>query len=411
MSSIEAIRYRADSKFINSKKEVVCLPYNQQLDQATLRFLKQWLQARPGDLEPMLVKRKQAETAEILGRWNYVYKYMIPSLLSKIPFVHVSWRKLEQLRTDLCNRVYDQWTLGDVDKREKYLRATVELWPEIRQKCRKNRGLYKFLRDYGVNDPLLIAYIFLLSPGYKAMEFHLGYTFDLFDQYVQVTPLDVMAYYMVMHESTAVSFTWRDYLTKREQAKYVLRCGYKPTLVVLAAGAMTEWRDFGWVPELCPKIFGRIEAYDRDLSVPDALQKVYKKPISEYGINYHVADVSEAFADETLHGKVDIISMKGFMSYHHFPRAETLHYLQACKEMLKPGGIVTFDLQVMEPEMLRCGTSLGWGGTSLFPDFTPGTAIKRVYKAAAAVGLEVQSVDIDPSKKITFVQFCLRKPR
>lgn len=385
------------------------MPYNQQLDQTTLRFLEQWLQARPEDLEPMLVKRKQAEATETLSRWEYVYGYMIPSLLSKIPFVRVSWRKLERLHTDLCRRARDRWAPSDAVKSGKYLRVIAELWPEVKQKCRKNWGLYNFMRDYGADDPLLIAYIFLLSPGYKAMEFHLGYTFDLFDQYVQVTPFSAMAYYMVMHESTAVSFTWRDFLTKREQAKYVLRCGYKPTLVVLAAGAMTEWRDFGWIPELCPKIFGRIEAYDRDPSVPDALRKIYKEPMSDYGINYHVADVDEAFADETLHGEVDIISMKGFMSYHR-PKAETRYYLRACKEMLRPGGIVTFDLQVMEPEMLRCGTSLGWGGTSLLPDFTPGTAIKRVYKAAAAVGLEVRSVELDSSEKMTFVQFCLQKP-
>ncbi len=344
-----------------------------------------------------------------MNQWNYVYKYMIPSLLSKFFFVRISWRKLGKLHTDLC-RTCRRWANGNSEEEKNYLQAIADLWPEIEQKCRKNRGLYKFLRDYGISDSLLIPYIFKLSPGYKAMEFHLGYSFDLLDRYVKVTKSHKMAYYMIKHESTAVSFTWRDYLSKKEQVKHALRCGYKPILVVLAAGAMTEWRDFGWKPEFCAKIFGRVEAYDKDPSVTEALTKIYGKPMSDYGINYHVADVSESFADESLRGKVDIISLKGFMSYHH-PKKRTLHYLQACYDMLRPGGIVTFDLQVMELQMLRCGTSLGWGGTSLLPDFTPKMAMRRIRKAAKIVGFGVQSVDVDPSERPTFVQFCLQKER
>lgn len=372
-----------------------------------LDVLSEWLEKTPEELEPILRARKNADKGSKMGAWDYTVKHILTWLLaSKILHIHPSERRLDDLHHDI-QEACARWSGGDYDLEVAYLHRVEELWPRIRRQAR-GWSHYNFLRKYGLDSELIFSYIEDLSPDARAMEFALGRSFGLLGQYVKVPRSDTMAYYMVMQESTARSFPWRDYYLQSDIVSYLQRVDYKPAVLSLAAGMATEWRDFGWRPEMLKELYGRVVAYDLDEKLPKYLPKVFGKPIEEYGVEYHTDDVKAILEDENSAGRFDIVYAKGFMSYH-FSDNETIYYLSRCKRLLKPGGIFIFDVQTFELQMMRCATTLGWSGTSLKPDSNVRTAIERIFRLSEQVGLRISNYHIDPAnKKPTFVQFCLK---
>lgn len=373
-------------------------------------WLRTWLKTKPEELEPILKAREEYAKTHTKNVWRYTLKYLFAAMLTLIFHIHVPRRKIERLHGELvaaCRKDPGIHLYGfTVDE---LLQGLDEMWPRIAKQTR-NIGHYLFVKDHGMYACLILAYIEKWSPGTGAMEFHLGYALSALGQYRKVSPKDEYAYRMVMQESTAKGFTWRDYVFQKDLVEYLLECKYKPNLCVMAGGTMTELRSFSWRPEYFGQLFNRVEVYDRDKGVPDLLKEIYPKPMSEYGINYHIDDVRKAFRDKTLRGQMDIVYAKGFMSYHATDEG-TRQYLSEMMRLLKPGGIIIAEWQVREIEMIRCGAALGWGGTTLNPEKNVKKAVERISLHAEALGLKVKNYVVEPgTKHPTFVKFCLRKP-
>lgn len=366
-----------------------------------------WGKKQPWELDEIELAMRDTKRYPEENAWEYSIKYVLITIFAKLFHIRTSQSKIQQFYIDakaLCRKL----TGDDTEQLQAYLRGLDQMWPKLQRQL-EDPGFYKFVNKYGMDSAFLLTYFSVLSPSAPALEAAGGFSVDLGGVYRKIPESDYQAYELCVREPTFRSFCRRIWFSQMHFLNYVMETRADPDIFMAAAGLMPAFRRYELRPEMLKKVFGRIVAYDRDPKMPEYLKMVFDKPVDEYGIEYHIADLDVAFEKQELWQAFDIVDAEGLMSYYK-DELETKEMLRGFKKLLRPGGIMTFDVQTMEWSMIRCAVSLAWK-LPLKPDKDPRAAIERITRCATAVGLEVVEYAIDDYNKTpALVCFCLRKP-
>lgn len=336
----------------------------------------------------------------------------------------VSQKKIAAFHDDAVER------LRDLAYRDPYLdeynavQGFERIWPKLSEMLREP-AFYLCIKRFCMDSSFLYTYFVELSGYASALEIAGGYSIDITGKYRKIPECDG-AYKMAALEPTFRSFLQRIWFSQQMMLRRAEEFGWRPDMteqekaetervkvLFLGGGMLPQLRMYELRPEMVSEMFD-ITVYDRDPKMPGYLEMVFEQPIAEYGIDYHFADFDEAFRNESNFGKYDLVIAEGVMSYYKKPE-QTEYMLKGAAKMLKRDGRFVFDLQILEPSMLRCVLALAWRGTGLNPDFGAKKAIQRIREAAADdfdfVPTSTLSAEIDYYNKIpAIVNFSLIKP-
>lgn len=369
-----------------------------------------WSGKLPYELDEIDAAIRDTKTYPEKGAWDYSIKYILMTLLSSLVHHKISDPKIEDFygqATAMCRRLAQ-----DDAQYEAYIHGLERMWPKLRQQL-KDPGFYHFVQDHGMDSAFILPYFSVLSPHAPALEASKGFSVDMAGVYRQIPKSDKQGYEICIQEPTLRSFGTRTWLAQEAILGAALDAKTnglpKPNLFLAAAGMMPWFRRYHLQPEMLSDLFGRIVAYDSDPKMPEYLNMVFDRPVREYGIEYHFADLDNAFRSRELWGKFQVALATGIMSYYKSEK-ETAYMLGGLNQLLAPGGAIVFDLQVMEWSMIRCAVSLAWK-SPLKPDLNPKSALKRIAREAKRQGLIVEYTEVDPyNTRPTLVNFWLRKP-
>lgn len=389
---------------------------------ATLFDMK-WMTQQPWDCDRIERSIRDTKKYPEENAWEYSIKYILMTLFCKLFHIRISQRKVAEFYVEareLCRKLAD----GDDKLLRAYFDGLEAMWPKLQQQIREP-GFYHFVRKFGMDSAFLLTYFSVLSPSAPALEAARGHSVDIAGRYREIPESDYQAYNLCVREPTFRSFgtsrVWAaqscmlqkalDYEMKAPDA-CAGSCASveKPNILFAPAGMMPEVRYYRLRPEMLKDLFGRIVAYDNDPKMPEYLKMVFERPVEEYGIDYRMEALERAFDDPELQGMFDVVVANGFMSYHK-DDAETLYYLRGFHKLLKPGGVVVFDVQTLEPSMVRCAVTLAWK-LPLKPDRSPKAAIGRIRKAAERAGFAEFEYEVDKcNKRPALVYFHLTKQK
>ncbi len=323
------------------------------------------------------------------------WRFIIPSLMSKFFHLKSSWKDVEQVRKDLVE--YLEWTSPTKEELQVQLKGLDEIWPRISQMMRNNRGMTKLMLDHGWQSKIILKYI---SEGAQAssLEVFFGRAYDLAGNFVHL-PYDDKAINYSVWEPIGVFI--------RERIQYAQAVLDRPNLKVLTCGAgfLPEWRLFGFDKK---KLNHEILAIDADERIPARFQDVLGCDPSEMGVTYMTASIENVCQVVYLRDAHDVVLAQGIASYYR-DQQKTKDLLAHLARVTKPGGKIIFDLQVMEPTLVRCAASMGWV-SDLSPDWTAKSAIRRVQKVCDELGLTLEYKVDSRNVRPVGVMFTATKP-
>lgn len=383
-------------------------------------FDMKWTTQQPWDCDRIERSIRDTKKYPEENAWEYSIKYILITLFCKLFRIKTPLKKRARFYEDareLCRRLAN----GDDGLQQAYLNGLEAMWSKLQQQI-LDPGFYYFVQKYGMESAFLLTYFSVLSPNAPALEAARGYSVDIAGRYREIPESDYQAYNLCVREPTFRSFGqrvwWAQSCMLQKVRDYEMKApegllGYsgkieKPNVLFAPAGMIPEVRYYHLKPEMLKSMFGRIVAYDLDPEMPGYLNMVFKRSMEEYGIDYRLEALERAFVNPELQGLFDVVVANGFMSYHQ-DEAETLYYLRGFHKLLKPGGVVVFDVQTMEPSMVRCAVTLAWK-LPLKPDRSPKAAIERIREAAKRVGFAGFEYEIDKyNKRPALVNFRLTK--
>lgn len=314
--------------------------------------------------------------------WKDAWRFILPSLASKLFHVPAAWRDVEEVR--YLMELY----LKTVDTPAEFasdMQGIEAGWPRMREMLRHNRGMTKLMLDHGHHSRIVYPFI-LQGAQAVSLEVFFGRSFDLSGNFVEI-PLDELAAYYAVWEPIGVFI--------RERIAYAQRQLRWPKLKVLTCGAgyCPEWRLNDFPAE---NLKHDVTAVDEDERLFDYLQLVYGRDPEELGIHYVRDTIENVCSNEAQFGSYDIVLAQGILSYYRDigNNKRTVELLRQLKQMLRPDGKLIFDLQVFEPTLVRCAECMGWE-SKLLPDWTAKSAIRRMKKACAQAGLELTDYKVD----------------
>lgn len=374
-----------------------------------------WSDKQPQELDDVVAAILDTERYPEQKVWSVSVKYILITLLSKLFHIKTTQAKVEAFyyqAKQLCRSL----AAVDVQCCDAYLGGLDAMWPRLRYQL-EDPGFYKFVCKYAMESAFLLPYFAVLSPYAPALEAAHGYSVDFGGTYRKVDLMeDPQAFGFVVGERTFRSFNFRALnhqvaclnLSMDMQASGL----GKPSIFFAGGGMLPSVRYYYLRPENLQEYFERVVVYDKDPKMREYLKMVFEWPINEYGIEYYFDSFEMAFADECLWGKFDVVDCTGVMSYcqsdDDIDRA-----LSGLASLLKPGGIMLFDRQVMTPDMIRCAVTLAWKTEPpLKPDLTVKRAIRRIEAAAERCDLNVECSFVDEYNTIpALVDFILQKPK
>lgn len=330
--------------------------------------------------------------------WDDGWRYVLPSLASKLFHLKTPWEAVDNIEW------WFKYYLSLVDSPEQLeqdLAGLERTWPRMKEMLRNNRGMAKLMDEHGFASRYIYSYILGGASAISLEVFH-GRAYDIAGNFTELSMSDMAAYYAVW-EPIGVFL--------RERLMYAQKFLNKQFLRVLSCGA-------GFCPEHrlngfpARQLHHEVLAVDADPRVHEQARMVFGCDPSELGINYRLNTVEYICDSETYAEYFDVVLAQGLLSYYHDfgNNQRTVALLKRLKRVLKPGGIVICDLQVMEPTLLRCALSMGWE-SKLTPDLTAKMAIRRLIKACREAGLQVMEARIDSrNPRPCGVIFRLRKP-
>lgn len=373
-----------------------------------------WSSQKPYDIDDVDRAVRNLEEYSEQGVWAYSIKYILITLGSRIFRIRTSQAKIEQFYADaklLCANL----TKNDCEQLNKYLKGLDAMWPKLRKQL-EDPGFYRFVYEFAMQSAFLLPYFSVLSPHAPALEAARGYSVDMGGTYRRIDPeTDPQTFRFVVGERTFRSFDFR--LCNHQTALLNLAADMeasglgKPSVFFVGGGMMPMVRFYYLRPEMVKDVFDRVVVYDSDPNMPEYLKMVFDRPLSRYGIDYHFEDAANGFNDLAFQGQFDAVDCTGVMSYCQTDE-DIAKMLCGMKKMLKPGGIMMFDRQVMTPDMIRCALTLAWKtDPPLKPELTVKRAITRIRKIAARVGLVVTDTFPDEYNRLpALVDFILRNP-
>lgn len=282
---------------------------------------------------------------------------------------------------------------------------TKVVWPWLRQRLEHNKGLVKFMREYGVYSRYFVP-LMRSMPGALALCPAHGECLDIFGIPQKIPKTDKLYHFAQKDEMYAFArLRADDAKPELENAQHAL---------ILGAGTLQEVRQL--------KRFSRdaacnlddapwLVAYDTDTKLKDYFHRVLLEPLSSFGIDFNYSDFWPALMEQKNRNAFDFIGAWGVASYYDL---EDL--LSGMEYVLSPDGIIKFDQQILDagPKFRK----RFWDHTLVFDkvvlpwesDMKPRRsvidAIRYVDEVCARVGLKIDYYKYDPNNEIGIVFQC-----
>lgn len=253
------------------------------------------------------------------------------------------------------------------------------IWPRMRALIRKNPGLAKFMREYGVHSRFFLQFLYHV-PQASSLGAAFGEGHDMSGVYTQIPQSDLMYRFSAQDEM----FVWLRRRTKMVQDQLKK----SKSALFIGAGSLPELRRYDFpLGQTKQKIVG----YDSNLELRAHLAEVFPKPLADYGVDYHFEPFDVAFGDKKNWGQYDLVVANGVLSYYT-KHAQLEKMLKNMKLMLADSktSMIMFDLQLMQMELIRDAVVLNWRTKpQIKPEKSLQVAVRKVKKACAKVGLQV----------------------
>lgn len=277
--------------------------------------------------DPFYKDMQDVEKYPRMNTFEYAQKYINLTMAQKKGLVD---GPTAMQADELCEVVRDYHPTVDGAVMHKHLEF-------VRQRVRKNLGLFHFFYDYGAKSEFFIPWLESV-PSALALVVAFGQGYDMHGRFRDIPKTDPF-YQWVIGEGMFV------YLRTRAVKTAKLIKG-KQSVLFLGAGYLNELRYVGYKP---PKN-QHIVAYDLDSRIPSsALIKGLNGTI-----DYRTARLTEAFSTGE---KYDAIIINGVMSYCYDNMAQIIH---AAIGMLNVDGTLMFDLQLAQLEIIRDAVVFDW---------------------------------------------------
>lgn len=265
-------------------------------------------------------------------------------------------------------------------------------WEKMRKMLRNNRGTTKIMLDHGCRSKIIYPCI-LGGAQAVALEAFSGKALDLSGELVDIPYADTAIRY-VIHEPIAVDIRERiRYEQERIRKMGQDMCNAeKWEMLTCGAGLCSFLRIYSFqMPENC-----HILAVDLDKRNLDNLRLVFDdvRPTKEgcflekHRTTYEIADIVEVCQRAENAKRFKIVNAQGVLSYYRFG-GKTKELIHNLLKTMRDDGEILCDLNVFEISLIRCSLCMGWV-SSLFPDWSVKSAIKRMQKICNDLGLKME---------------------
>lgn len=312
--------------------------------------------------------------------------------------------------------ILEQWLdffYSTAETEEQFLREKERIlsvsWPWLKPRLEHNRGLVKFMREYGVYSRHFVP-LLTCVPGALALCPAHGECIDIFGKPQRIPKWDKL--YQFIHKDEMYAFA----RLRAEDAKSALEKVGRA--MIWGAGTLQEVRQLQRfsLERLKQHDTPWLVAYDTDTRLQDYYAAVLEYPLDCYGVEFCYDDFRSAVTKLEHRGKFDLLGAWGLASYYD---DELEQFLSDMKMMLAPGGIIKFDVQVLDG-----GSKLKkrfWQHTLVFdkvilcwesnmkPRKSIDDAIQYVETICASIGLKVDYYKYDPRNQIGVIFQCSRR--
>lgn len=363
--------------------------------------------------KPVFTPELEWTEAELFsGKYRPVktWKYILKTLFGRIvPWLKPTEAQAQRVYDDLISYTRSNY-VGDMHHA---INVINDGWPTVKKLLLNNAGLVSYFNDYGSQSLGFYRFIQLV-PRAVALEsaFGAGYRNDgIYGTFRGDFPMSCSG----VAEPIFVELRWRDYLSqaviREELALY--RSGkkkQKPRIISLGAGLLAEFRRFGFTLEDIRDL--DIIVCDMDEGLLSDLDVVFMHDFgvkfSESGIKFCICDVDEMCNNPELLGTADVVLMDGVLSY--YPKLRDMQgKVAGAMRLLKQGGKLACDLQVMHLTLIRCVIVFYWI-SSMIPELSARRALRKMRKICKNLGIEIVRSRVDPrNDKPVGVHFVLQK--
>lgn len=338
-----------------------------------------------------------------------------PNLSSLDPEYHRGWFALQSFFGKILRysapepeleHIRNQWLTYfamTAESEEQFAREKAQImnviWPWLKTRLKHNRGLVKFMREYGVYSRYFVP-LLRTVPGAWALCVAHGECPDIFGRIQKIPRSDKIYHFAQRDEMFAFARLRKEaVMPELEKTEHAM---------ILGAGTLQEVRQLQrFSAELLsgPRKEPWLVAYDSDETLKDYYAQVLDEPLTEHGVDFHYSDFREGFADPKNHGAYDCVAALGVASYY-----DLKWFLGCVKQMLMEKGVVIFDLQVLDG-----GSKLKksfWQHTLVFdnvilrwesdmrPQESVAMAVSNVEVICAELGLRLDYYMYDPHNQI-----------
>lgn len=303
-------------------------------------------------------------------RYHY-NKYVIKSILGKLPGMKPSWKLTQHIRDEVI--AHFVLTSESEDMLERGVAVIEEKWPIVADIMWECPGLAQFMLDYGVHSQCFMP-LLLDVPNAAATLPAYGKVRNIFGEIVDIPkndPLYRFAKYDQMYQSLA--------FRNRFYQKYLMKA---KTPVSLGAGGLPEL----WANGFHLNLSQKFTAYDRDNTLFERLHQVLGEDWQEKNpnINCVVGD----FLQGDVQSSHDLVAALGTLSYY----ADDLEgFLNKMNSMRTTDGYLLVDSQCVCPEAIFDAYVLHWNAADppMKPYRNPQEAYRKIREAAQTFDLEI----------------------
>lgn len=342
--------------------------------------------------------------------WRDSLRFILPSLLSKVLRLKTPWRKVDEVYRRLHEYLLEVDT--DAEQLAKDVAGLDAGWKQMRRMLRQNRGMAKLMLDHGCRSKIIYPYILGGAQAVNLEVFN-GKAFDLSGNFVAIPYSDRAIMYAVL-EPIGVDIRERimfEQSNLNSLARLAQNAGRKMKVLTCGAGLCSFLRMYDFkAPENC-----QITAVDLDERNLDNLKLVFDNVrltesgcvLPDYNVEYETLGIEDVCCRPENRAHFDLVNLQGVASYYRFGK-KTERLISNLLRVLRDDGVILLDLQVFEISLLRCALCMGWAST-LFPDWTVKSAVKRMRKICDRLNLKMEYQVCTRNKRPTTVLFRLRK--
>ncbi len=327
------------------------------------------------------------------------------AVYGKITHYTASKAELEHILQQLLAYFYS--TAPDKAQYLKERKQILEvIWPWFKPRLRHNKGLVKFMEQYGVYSRYFVP-LLMYVPGALALCPAHGEALDIFGKPQRIPMSDALFQFICKDEMYAFA------RLRAEDAKPALEKAQRA--LVLGAGTLQEARQLQRFPmeRLNQHEMPWLVAYDMDVRLRQYFDDILTESLEDYGIDYRYEDFRAAFTDAGNYEAYSLVGAWGVASYYD-ARLEWL--LSNMARMLTADGAIKFDMQVLDG-----GSKLRkrfWQNTLVFDkiimrwesDMQPRSSLQDAYAwvetVCAKVGLKIDYCKFDPEHPIGIIFQC-----